>query len=311
MVFDFSWMDNIADMGFKKEVLDEVMSAALAYGREGSLPEGMKPLTKMAMAFIAPQIDANMRKFDERCAQLDRARQARKKAGTAGQGRDGSESEEESCGEGCEDDGNNPSGVDTSLDEVGADSSDVDTDSSDGGTTLVEIESRLNKTASASSNVVTDSSDNGTMSRNTVTTSSNVDTTSSNVDTDSSSIATRVSNEYEYENRYIDVVDEDAREFLKNLFFERPITLLEYLRRWETTEEELRLTCDEVLDDWIIAPPPRRTMADTRQHFINAVRKKYEIKKTRENEKTSKGRGPSPRGRAGHAPVEGGYGLVD
>lgn len=90
---------------------------------------------------------------------------------------------------------------------------------------------------------------------------------------------------YEYDN---DILEsrENAHEQLFRVFFERPITTESFLKRWETTEEELRRICQEVIDDWTAVSDPHLESGDddAKRHFLNAVRKKYEILKTKTNE---------------------------
>lgn len=116
---------------------------------------------------------------------------------------------------------------------------------------------------------------------------------------------------YEYD---IDNIEsrEIARERLLKVFFDRPITTESFLKRWETTEEELRRICDEVIEDWSAVSDPHLESDDddAKRHFLNAVRKKYEILKTKTNENKPSYQSKSRRVRANH-PEEPGYGLVN
>lgn len=116
---------------------------------------------------------------------------------------------------------------------------------------------------------------------------------------------------YEYDN---DILEsrENAHEQLLGVFFERQITTDSFLKRWETTEEELRRICQDVIDDWTAIKDPHLESGDddAKRHFLNAVRKKYEILKTKTNEnkpsyQSAQGRVRSKR------PEEPGYGLVN
>lgn len=118
-------------------------------------------------------------------------------------------------------------------------------------------------------------------------------------------------NDNDNDNDYIES-RENAHERLMGVFFDRPITTESFLKRWETTPEELRRVCQEVIDDWIAINDPHLESEedDAKRHFLNAVRKKYEILKTKANESRSSYQPKSGRVRPKRT-EEPGYGLVD
>lgn len=105
---------------------------------------------------------------------------------------------------------------------------------------------------------------------------------------------------------------ENAHEHLLGVFFERQITTDSFLKRWETTEEELRRICQDVIEDWTAIKDPHLESEDddAKRHFLNAVRKKYEILKTKTNENKPSYQ-PKSSGIRSKRSEEPGYGLVD
>lgn len=88
-----------------------------------------------------------------------------------------------------------------------------------------------------------------------------------------------IDNVIDNDKKFVDVDTRDARvrENFKNIFFGEEKIRDGYLKRWETTAEELSEVCEEVLDDWtVVGNAAHGSDEEARQHFIATVRKKYE-----------------------------------
>lgn len=79
-----------------------------------------------------------------------------------------------------------------------------------------------------------------------------------------------------------------VRKAYMDIFFGTSATAGEFIRRWETTPEELREVCETVLDEWTVFNEVHTSADDARKHFVSAVRTRYEKKirqkKTRRTE---------------------------
>ena len=79
-----------------------------------------------------------------------------------------------------------------------------------------------------------------------------------------------------------------VRNAYMDVFFGTSATADEFIRRWETTPEELREVCETVLDEWTVFNEVHTSADDARKHFVSAVRTRYEKKirqkKTRRSE---------------------------
>ena len=133
-------------------------------------------------------------------------------------------------------------------------------------------------------------------------------------------------NVYVNDNIFLERVRADVpeiRDAYINLFFgsDKQITLDRTLKRWETTCEELKAVCKEVLDDWTHENMRHGSPEEARRYFFNAVRFKYEKIKSAQNgrsaKNTGKNVGSTRKGDTGQArnaldaTRQPGFGLVD
>ena len=83
-----------------------------------------------------------------------------------------------------------------------------------------------------------------------------------------------------------------VRQAYLDVFFANPTATDDFIRRWETTPEELRETCDTVLDEWTVFNETHVSADDARKHFVSAVRTRYEKKiRQRKSRPSRKGEG--------------------
>ena len=78
-----------------------------------------------------------------------------------------------------------------------------------------------------------------------------------------------------------------VRKAYTDIFLSSP-KLDDFLKRWETTPEELLEMCDAVLDEWTLFDERHPSAKRARKHFVCAVGLRYKDKIKRETEKPSK-----------------------
>ena len=79
-----------------------------------------------------------------------------------------------------------------------------------------------------------------------------------------------------------------VRNAYMDVFFGNPESSAEFVKRWETNPEELRETCETVLDEWTVFNEAHVSAEDARKHFVSAVRTRYEKKIRQGKKKTPK-----------------------
>ena len=86
-----------------------------------------------------------------------------------------------------------------------------------------------------------------------------------------------------------------VRKAYMDVFFGTPETAESFIKRWETNPDELRETCETVLDEWTIFNETHVSAEDARKHFVSAVRTRYEKKILQRKAKSTRKGTPSGR----------------
>ena len=277
-IFNLEWYTVLLE--YPAEVRFEVYEAIMVYASSGKLPE-LKPLAKMAFSFIKKELDYNRERYQ---STVEKRRQAGSKGAEAKKAKRNKANASE-----AESDEQN-----RNVEAVRANASDAEQTKQTQAKQANASDAKQEKQKSATeANVSKPKQTEQTQAKQAY---------NDNVN----------DNDIINDNIFLERVnagDEKIRDAYLNLFFgpDKQISLDRTIKNWETSRDELRQVCLEVLDDWTAQEQRSLSVDEAKRYFINAVRCKYQILKSQHY---AKGKKATTGGNPGGLPRNGGAGQV-